>query len=60
LEAKSLPISPWRIGTLKMPGCEMGKVIQAAEGGKSILDHPEVKALIQDRFGRGRSEKAHR
>jgi hypothetical protein len=23
-----------------------GKVIQALEGGVSILDHPEVKALI--------------
>ena len=25
----------------------LGKVIQALEGGVSILDHPEVKALIE-------------
>lgn len=25
----------------------LGKVIQSLEGGVSILDHPEVKALIQ-------------
>jgi hypothetical protein len=26
----------------------LGKVIQAIEGGKSILDHPRVKALIAE------------
>jgi hypothetical protein len=26
----------------------LGKVLQAIEGGVSILDHPEVKALVEE------------